>query len=89
MCRVIHKEDNSTHRVRLHGCFSGFSDIAFYPITGIVFFTSVWWERMAEREVSVLIGGRAGDGISSAGQIVARLLAQAGYRVHVLSITRR
>ncbi len=38
---------------------------------------------MAEREVSVLIGGRAGDGISSAGQIVARLLAQAGYRVHM------
>ncbi len=38
---------------------------------------------MAEREVSVLIGGKAGDGISSAGQIVARLLAQAGYRVHM------
>ena len=38
---------------------------------------------MAEREVSVLIGGRAGDGISSAGQIVARLIAQAGYRVHM------
>lgn len=38
---------------------------------------------MAAREVSVLIGGRAGDGISSAGQIVARLLARGGYRVHM------
>ena len=38
---------------------------------------------MAEHEVSVLIGGRAGDGISSAGQVIARLLAQAGYRVHM------
>lgn len=38
---------------------------------------------MAEREVSVLIGGRAGDGISSAGQIIAHLLAQNGYRVHM------
>ncbi|MGA2913774.1 MAG: 2-oxoacid:acceptor oxidoreductase subunit alpha [Methanoregula sp.] len=49
----------------------------------LVFFTSVWRERMAEREVSVLIGGKAGDGISSAGQIIAHLLAQTGYRVHM------
>jgi 2-oxoglutarate ferredoxin oxidoreductase subunit alpha len=39
--------------------------------------------RVAGHEVSVLIGGRAGDGISSAGQIVAHLLGQAGYRVHM------
>jgi 2-oxoglutarate ferredoxin oxidoreductase subunit alpha len=38
---------------------------------------------MGEHEVSVLIGGRAGDGISSAGQVIARLLAQGGYRVHM------
>jgi len=38
---------------------------------------------MAESEVSVLIGGRAGDGISSAGQIIAHLLSQNGYRVHM------
>ena len=38
---------------------------------------------MAEREVSVLIGGRAGDGVSSAGQIIAHLLAKNGYRVHM------
>jgi len=38
---------------------------------------------MAEHEISVLIGGRAGDGISSAGQVIARLLAQNGYRVHM------
>ena len=38
---------------------------------------------MAEREISVLIGGRAGDGISSAGQIIAHLLARNGYRVHM------
>ncbi len=35
------------------------------------------------REVSVLVGGRAGDGISSAGQIAAHLLAQSGYYVHM------
>jgi len=34
-------------------------------------------------EVSVLIGGKAGEGIASAGQIVAHLLGQAGYRVHL------
>ena len=38
---------------------------------------------MTENDVSVLIGGRAGDGISSAGQIIARLLAQMGYRIHM------
>ena len=38
---------------------------------------------MDEHDVSVLIGGRAGDGISSAGQIIARLLASAGYRVYM------
>jgi len=38
---------------------------------------------MADREVSVLIGGKAGDGISSAGQIIAHLLARGGYRVHM------
>ncbi len=38
---------------------------------------------LAGSEVSVLIGGRAGDGISSAGQIVAHLLSQEGYRVHM------
>jgi 2-oxoglutarate ferredoxin oxidoreductase subunit alpha len=36
-----------------------------------------------ENEVSVLVGGRAGDGISSAGQIIAELLGQIGYRVHM------
>jgi 2-oxoglutarate ferredoxin oxidoreductase subunit alpha len=34
-------------------------------------------------EVSVLIGGKAGGGISSAGQVIARLLGQLGYRVHM------
>ena len=38
---------------------------------------------MAEGEVSVLIGGKAGEGISSAGQIIAHLLGQLGYRVHM------
>ena len=38
---------------------------------------------MAEGEISVLVGGRAGEGISSAGQIIAHLLGQAGYRVHM------
>ncbi len=52
-------------------------------MAGIVFFTSVWRDRMADREVSVLIGGKAGDGISSAGQIIAHLLARGGYRVHM------
>ena len=38
---------------------------------------------MLDGEVSVLIGGRAGDGISSAGQVIAHILAQGGYRVHM------
>lgn len=38
---------------------------------------------MAEGEVSVLIGGKAGEGISSAGQIIAHLLGQLGYRIHM------
>jgi len=38
---------------------------------------------MTENEVSVLIGGRAGDGISSAGQIIARLLAHEGYHIYM------
>ncbi|MDD1659000.1 MAG: 2-oxoacid:acceptor oxidoreductase family protein, partial [Methanomicrobiales archaeon] len=38
---------------------------------------------MAEGEVSVLIGGKAGEGISSAGQIIAHLLGQLGYHVHM------
>lgn len=38
---------------------------------------------MIENEVSILVGGRAGDGISSAGQIIAELLGQIGYRVHM------
>ena len=38
---------------------------------------------MAEGEVSVLVGGKAGEGISSAGQIIAHLLGQLGYRVHM------
>ncbi|HMA05582.1 MAG TPA: 2-oxoacid:acceptor oxidoreductase family protein, partial [Methanomicrobiales archaeon] len=36
-----------------------------------------------EGEVSVLIGGKAGEGISSAGQVIAHLLGQLGYRVHM------
>lgn len=36
-----------------------------------------------EHEVSVLIGGRAGDGVSSAGQVIAQVLAHMGYRVHM------
>jgi 2-oxoglutarate ferredoxin oxidoreductase subunit alpha len=35
------------------------------------------------KEVSVCIGGRAGDGISSAGQVIAQLLSRLGYRVHM------
>ena len=38
---------------------------------------------MAEGEVSVLIGGKAGEGISSAGTVIAHLLGQLGYRVHM------
>jgi 2-oxoglutarate ferredoxin oxidoreductase subunit alpha len=38
---------------------------------------------VAEGEVSVLVGGKAGEGISSAGQIIAHLLGQLGYRIHM------
>jgi 2-oxoglutarate ferredoxin oxidoreductase subunit alpha len=38
---------------------------------------------MAGNEVSVLIGGQAGEGISSAGQVIGHLLARAGYRVYM------
>jgi 2-oxoglutarate ferredoxin oxidoreductase subunit alpha len=38
---------------------------------------------MEEHDISVLIGGRAGDGISSAGQIIARLLAAKGYHIYM------
>jgi 2-oxoglutarate/2-oxoacid ferredoxin oxidoreductase subunit alpha len=34
-------------------------------------------------EVSVIIGGRAGEGISSAGQVAAQLLSHLGYRIHM------
>ncbi|MDD5143422.1 2-oxoacid:acceptor oxidoreductase subunit alpha [Methanoregula sp.] len=36
-----------------------------------------------EREVSVLVGGRAGDGINNAGALVARLLSRLGYRIYL------
>ncbi|MFA6331698.1 MAG: 2-oxoacid:acceptor oxidoreductase subunit alpha [Methanoregula sp.] len=36
-----------------------------------------------EREVSVLVGGKAGDGINSAGSLVAQLLNHLGYRVYL------
>ncbi|MFA4861590.1 2-oxoacid:acceptor oxidoreductase family protein [Methanoregula sp.] len=35
------------------------------------------------KEVSVLIGGRAGDGINSAGAMVAQLLNHLGYRIYL------
>ena len=38
---------------------------------------------MEAGEVSVLVGGKAGEGISSAGQVIAQLLGQLGYRVHL------
>ncbi|MDD1667155.1 MAG: 2-oxoacid:acceptor oxidoreductase family protein, partial [Methanomicrobiales archaeon] len=38
---------------------------------------------MEAGEISVLVGGKAGEGISSAGQVIARLLGQLGYRVHM------
>lgn len=34
-------------------------------------------------EVSVLIGGKAGDGINSAGALVARLFSRLGYRIYL------
>ena len=33
------------------------------------------------KEISILIGGKAGDGIKGAGQIIARLLNRLGYRI--------
>lgn len=36
---------------------------------------------MGEDEISVLIGGKAGEGINIAGQTIAQLLARLGYRV--------
>jgi 2-oxoglutarate ferredoxin oxidoreductase subunit alpha len=33
------------------------------------------------KEISILIGGKAGDGIKEAGQIIARLLNRLGYRI--------
>jgi 2-oxoglutarate ferredoxin oxidoreductase subunit alpha len=38
-------------------------------------------ERMSD--VSILIGGKAGDGINRAGLIIARLLAATGYRIYL------
>ncbi|MFA5415495.1 MAG: 2-oxoacid:acceptor oxidoreductase family protein, partial [Methanoregula sp.] len=38
---------------------------------------------MAVNEVSVLIGGKAGDGISNAGGIIAQLLNHLGYYVYL------
>jgi 2-oxoglutarate ferredoxin oxidoreductase subunit alpha len=35
------------------------------------------------KEVSVLVGGKAGDGINSAGAMVARLLSYLGYRIYM------
>jgi 2-oxoglutarate/2-oxoacid ferredoxin oxidoreductase subunit alpha len=35
------------------------------------------------QEVSVLIGGKAGDGVSSAGQVIAQILGHMGYQVHM------
>ncbi|HEX3001928.1 MAG TPA: 2-oxoacid:acceptor oxidoreductase subunit alpha [Methanoregula sp.] len=36
-----------------------------------------------EQEVSVLVGGKAGDGINNAGALVARLLSRLGYRIYL------
>jgi 2-oxoglutarate ferredoxin oxidoreductase subunit alpha len=38
---------------------------------------------VAGKEVTVLVGGKAGDGISSAGQVIAHLFGQLGYRIHM------
>jgi len=37
------------------------------------------WRRYVVEEVSVLIGGKAGDGVNSAGMVVAQLMNQLGY----------
>src|SRR5208337_4134442 len=39
--------------------------------------------RTCMKEVSVLIGGKAGDGINSAGSMVAQLLNHLGYRIYL------
>src|SRR5271157_2465309 len=39
--------------------------------------------RTCMKEVSVLIGGKAGDGINSAGAMVAQLLNHLGYRIYL------
>ena len=38
---------------------------------------------MDGHEISVLIGGRAGDGVSSAGQVIAQMLGHIGYHVYM------
>jgi 2-oxoglutarate ferredoxin oxidoreductase subunit alpha len=38
---------------------------------------------VSDGEISVLIGGKAGEGISSAGQVIAHLLARQGYHIHM------
>ncbi len=35
------------------------------------------------REISILIGGRAGDGIEKAGELIARIFTQLGYRIYI------
>ena len=37
----------------------------------------------AADDVSILIGGKAGEGINQAGSIVARILSQLGYRIYI------
>ena len=39
--------------------------------------------HVLDGEVSVVIGGRAGEGISSAGQVTAQILSHLGYHVHM------
>ena len=48
---------------------------AVSPITGV--------QVEIMNDVSILVGGRAGDGINSAGLIVAHLLNHIGYRVYM------
>jgi 2-oxoglutarate ferredoxin oxidoreductase subunit alpha len=57
--------------------------IPFYPNTAGTFADQPEVKGLAEGEVSVLVGGKAGEGISSAGQIIAQLVGQLGYRVHM------
>jgi len=46
-------------------------------------FTEEGLQMEPQKEVSVLIGGRAGDGISSSGLLVAHLLGKLGYRIYM------